>query len=95
MVQTIFRGVGRQYFEVDVTATAESDLDMRDYLRLQFLPSVKCSTLLEAGSDRDRPPLLRLTMWTSSKRGFARTESRERRPGGSNKSMRHPSLGGS
>ena len=28
MVQTIFQGVGRQYFEVDVNATAESDLDM-------------------------------------------------------------------
>ncbi|KAF8131379.1 hypothetical protein EV363DRAFT_1329892 [Boletus edulis] len=63
MVQTIFQGVGRQYFEVDVTATAESNLDLRDYLRLQFLPSVKGDPILAAGSDRDRPPLLKITMW--------------------------------
>ena len=63
MVQTIFQGVGRQYFEVDVNATAESDFDVRDYLRLQFLPSVKADPVLAAGSDRDRPPLLKITMW--------------------------------
>lgn len=63
MVQTIFQGVGRQYFEVDVDATAVSDVDMRDYLRLQFLPSVKGDPVLAAGSDRDRPPLLQITMW--------------------------------
>ena len=63
MVQTIFQGVGRQYFEVDVSATAKSDLDMRDYLRLQFLPSVKGDPVLTADSDRDRPPLLKITMW--------------------------------
>ena len=63
MVQTMFQGVGRQYFEVDVDATPESDLDMRDYLRLQFLPSVKGDPILTAGSDRDRPPLLKITMW--------------------------------
>ena len=63
MVQTIFQGVGRQYFEVDVNATAESDLGMRDYLRLEFLPSVKGDPVLAAGSDRDRPPLLHITMW--------------------------------
>lgn len=63
MVQTIFQGVGRQYFEVDVTATAESNLDLRDYLRLQFLPSVKGDPILAAGSHRDRPPLLKITMW--------------------------------
>ena len=63
MVQTIFQGVGRQYFEVDVDVTPESDLDMRDYLHLQFLPSVKGDPVLAAGSDRDRPPLLKITMW--------------------------------
>lgn len=63
MVQTIFQGVGRQYFKVDVNATAESDLDMRDYLHLQFLPSVKADPVLAAGSDHDRPPLLKITLW--------------------------------
>ena len=63
MVQTIFQGVGRQYFEVDVDASAESDLDMRDYLRLQFLPLVKDDPVVALGSDRDRPPLLKITMW--------------------------------
>jgi hypothetical protein len=63
MVQAIFQGVCRQYFEVDVNVTAESDLDMRDYLRLQFLPSVKADLVLAVGSDRDRPPLLKITMW--------------------------------
>ena len=63
MVQTLFQGVGRQYFEVDVDATPEGDLDMRDYLRLQFLPSVKGDPVLAAGSDRDRPLLLKITGW--------------------------------
>lgn len=63
MVQTLFHGVGRQYFEVDVDTTPESDLGMRDYLRLQFLPSVNDDPVLAAGSDRDRPPLLKITMW--------------------------------
>ncbi|KAG6380518.1 hypothetical protein JVT61DRAFT_8682 [Boletus reticuloceps] len=94
MVQTIFRGVGRQYFEVDVTATAESDLDMRDYLRLQFLPSVKCSTLLEAGSDRDRPPLLRLTMWDEFEEGI-RKDGEQRKAAWGIKQKHAPSeLGG-
>lgn len=63
MVQTIFQGVGRQYFEVDVNATAESDFDMRDYLRLQFLPSVRGDSVLAAGSDWDRPQLFKFMMW--------------------------------
>jgi hypothetical protein len=63
MVQTIFHGVGQQYFEVDVTATAESDLDMREYLRLQFLPSVKDDPILVAGSNHDRLLLLKIMMW--------------------------------
>lgn len=94
MVQTIFRGVGRQYFEVDMTATAESDLDMRDYLRLQFLPSVKGSTLLEAGSDRDRPPLLKLTRWDEFEEGI-RKDGEQRKAAWGIKQKHAPSeLGG-
>ncbi|KAG6370233.1 hypothetical protein JVT61DRAFT_12388 [Boletus reticuloceps] len=63
MVQTIFQALGRLYFEVDTTATIVSDLDMREYLRLQFLPSVKEDPIFAAGSDRDRPPLLKITLW--------------------------------
>ena len=61
--QAIFQAVGQQYFKVDITATAESNLDLRDYMHLQFLPSMQGDTILAVGSNHDRPLLLKITMW--------------------------------
>ncbi|KAG6373608.1 hypothetical protein JVT61DRAFT_6260 [Boletus reticuloceps] len=64
MVQTIFQGVGRQYFEVDMTVTAECNLDLQDYLHLQFLPSVKDDPILAASCDHNcLLLLLKIMMW--------------------------------
>lgn len=70
MVQTMFHSVGRVYFEVDVTLTAQSDLDVRDYLRASFLPIVDTDSVVTQLSDRDRPPLLKVTMWDSFQVGI-------------------------
>ena len=63
MVQCIFRGVGKVYFEVDPTAVFECNLDVRRYLRTTFLPAHAKDPVFPQGSDRDRPPLLRITLW--------------------------------
>ena len=63
MIQTIFQTVGQQYFKVDVHTTGESNLNMQDYLCLQFLPSVKGDSVLAAASDHKQLPLLKITMW--------------------------------
>lgn len=63
LVQCAFQGHGKAYFEVDPTASEESDLDMRNYLRATFLPAQTRDLLVLQDSDRDRSPLLKITMW--------------------------------
>ena len=62
-VQFLFAGFGKLYFEVDPDVAAASDLDVRQYLRGTFLPAQVDDPLVPQGSDRDRPPLLKITMW--------------------------------
>lgn len=63
LVQCAFQGHGKVYFEVDPTANEESNLDMRNYLRATFLPAQTRDPLVSQDSDRDRSPLLKITMW--------------------------------
>ncbi|KAI9456768.1 hypothetical protein HD554DRAFT_2177923 [Boletus coccyginus] len=63
LVQCIFRGVGKVYFEVDPTATFECDLDVRRYLRATFLPAHAMDPIVPQDLDRDRPQLLIVTLW--------------------------------
>lgn len=64
MVQCIFNhGPGKVYFEVDPKVTAGCDLDVRRYLRGTFLPAHAKDPVVPQESDRDRPPLLRVTLW--------------------------------
>ncbi|KAH0825830.1 hypothetical protein J3R83DRAFT_7803, partial [Lanmaoa asiatica] len=64
MVQCLFsRGPGKVYFEVDPTVTPGCDVDVRRYLRGTFLPAHAKDPVVPQESDRDRPPLLRITLW--------------------------------
>lgn len=63
MVQCIFQGAGKVYFEVDPTVTAGCDLDIRRFLRGTFLPAHAQDPVFPQESDRDRSPLLRITLW--------------------------------
>ncbi|KAH0825828.1 hypothetical protein J3R83DRAFT_8789, partial [Lanmaoa asiatica] len=63
MVQALFLGVGRIYFEVDPTLTPSSDVDTRDYLRTVFLREAGFDEVMAADGSRDRPPLLNTTHW--------------------------------
>ena len=62
-VQVLFAGVGRIYFEVDDTLTSLSDVDVRAYLKREFLPRSSTDEVVIQQSDRDRPPLLKITLW--------------------------------
>lgn len=62
-VQCIFAGVGRVYFEVDPHHAEGADLGVRVYLRAKFLPGQAEDPLVPQDQDRDRPPLLKITMW--------------------------------
>jgi len=63
LIQCAFQGLGKVYFEVDPTANEESNLDVRNYLRATFLPALTRDPLVSQNSDRDRSPLLKITMW--------------------------------
>lgn len=63
MVQCIFQGAGKVYFEVDPTVTTGCDLDVRRYLRGTFLPAYAQDPVAPQELDQDRPPLLRITLW--------------------------------
>ncbi|KAG6371370.1 hypothetical protein JVT61DRAFT_9578 [Boletus reticuloceps] len=63
MVQSIFSSLGKVYFEVDPTVTSESNLDVRRYLRGTLLPALVDDPVILQDSDRDRPPLLKITLW--------------------------------
>lgn len=62
-VQALFRGVSHVYFEVDDTLTSTSDIDVRTYLKRAFLPKSSIDEVITQQSDRDRPPLLKITLW--------------------------------
>lgn len=62
-VQVIFQSVGHVYFEVDATLTPTSDLDIRRHLQGTFLPSAVKDPVFVHDSDRDRPPLWKITLW--------------------------------
>ncbi|KAF8425824.1 hypothetical protein L210DRAFT_986547 [Boletus edulis BED1] len=62
-IQVLFRGVGRVYFEVDATLTSFSDVAVRTYLKQTFLPITSADEVITQRSDRDRPPLLKITLW--------------------------------
>lgn len=62
-IQVLFRGVGHIYFEVDDTLTSSSDVDLRAYLKRDFLPKSSIDEVITQHSDRDRPPLLKITLW--------------------------------
>jgi hypothetical protein len=67
LVQYLFRSVSHVYFEVDpaltLTAGDNMNLDVRRYLRGAFLIGQEDNTVTKQDADRDRPPLLRITMW--------------------------------
>ena len=62
-IQALFRGVGHIYFEVDDTLTSSSNIDLRAYLKRDFLPKSSTDEVITQQSDRDRPPLLKITLW--------------------------------
>lgn len=62
-IQVLFRGVGHVYFEVDDTLTPSSNIDLRAYLKRNFLPKSSTDEVVTQQSDRDRPPLLKITLW--------------------------------
>lgn len=68
MVQSMFPSVGHVYFEVDPAATLESNLDVRRYLRGTFLPAHASDPVVPQDSDRDRAPLLKITLWDEFER---------------------------
>ena len=62
-VQVLFRGIGHIYFEVDDTLTSSSNIDVRAYLKCNFLPNSSTDEVITQQSDHDRPPLLKITLW--------------------------------
>lgn len=62
-VQSLFRAIAHAFFEVDPTLTSSSKVDVRAYLWGLFLPSVAGNPVVTEAADRDRPPLLKVTLW--------------------------------
>jgi hypothetical protein len=63
MVQCIFQDTGKVYFEVNPAVTTECNLDVRRYLCGTFLPAHAQDPVAPQELDKDRPPLLKITLW--------------------------------
>lgn len=63
MMQVLFLSANGVYFEVDVDATAAAAVNLRNYLRTNFIVAPDLEQVVTEDADRDRLPLLKLTQW--------------------------------
>jgi hypothetical protein len=63
LVQILFTGAWKSYFEVDTNVAASSVSDLRTTLKTEFLPRFDVPLVVPADTERERTPLVRCMGW--------------------------------